>query len=230
MLHAVHKIVDAIATFKGQRVGYVRVSTIDQNEARQLDGIPLDRTFVDKASGKDVDRPQFKEMLAFVRDGDVVICHSMDRLARNAAHLQSTVEHLTRKGVQVQFLKEGLTFTGDDLPVAMLMLSIIGAVARFERELILERQKKGIALAKKAGVYKGRKHVLTAAQASELRKRLKAGERKVDLAHEYGIDRTTVYRYLSREKAKRVQRSRADACVGRDGGKGSCVVDGETAG
>ena len=206
MLHAVRKAKEANATFKGQRVGYVRVSTIDQNEARQLDGVAVVRTFVDKASGKDVDRPQLKELLAFVREGDVVICHSMDRLARNAAHLQSTVEHLTRKGIQVQFLKEGLTFTGDDSPVAMLMLSIIGAVARFERELILERQKEGIALAKKAGVYKGRKHILTAAQATELRRRLKAGERKVDLAREYGIDRTTVYRYVAREKAKRAQR------------------------
>lgn len=96
------------------------------------------------------------------------------------------MELLTRKGVQVQFLKEGLTFTGDDSPVAMLMLSIIGAVARFEWELILERQKEGIALAKKAGVYKGRKHSLSASQAADLRRRLKAGERKVDLAREFG--------------------------------------------
>ncbi len=209
MLHQVRKIKEANATLKGQRVGYVRVSTIDQNEARQLDGVAVDRTFVDKASGKDVDRPQLKELLAFVREGDTVICHSMDRLARNAAHLQSTVELLTRKGVQVQFLKERLTFTGDDSPVAMLMLSIIGAVARFERELILERQKEGIALAKKAGVYKGRKHSLSASQAADLRRRLKAGERKVDLAREFGIDRSTVYRYVVREKQKRAQRRQA---------------------
>lgn len=153
-----------------------------------------------------MDRPQLKELLAFVREGDTVICHSMDRLTRNAAYLQSTVEHLTRKGVQVQFLKEGLTFTGDDSPVAMLMLSIIGAVARFERGLILERKKDGIALTKKAGVYKGRKHSLSASQAADLRRRLKAGERKVDLAREFGIDRSTGYRYVSREKQKRAQR------------------------
>ena len=89
------------------------------------------------------------------------------------------------------------------------MLSIIGAVARFERELILERQKEGIALAKKAGVYKGRKHSLSASQAADLRRRLKAGERKVDLAREFGIDRSTIYRYMTREKQKCAQRRQA---------------------
>lgn len=204
-----HKITESNETFKGQRVGYVRVSTVDQNEALQLDGVPLDRTFVDRVSGKDVDRPQLNELLASVREGDTVICHSMDRIARNAAHLQSTLELFTRKGVQVQFLKEGLTFAGDDSTVATLMLCIIGAVAQFERELILERQKEGVALAKKAGVYKGRKPSLSASQAADLRRRLKAGERKVDLAREFGVDRSTVYRYVYRDKQIRPQRKKA---------------------
>ena len=139
-------------------------------------------------------------MLAFVRQGDVMICHTLDSLARNArtSSKHGGIPHA--QGVQVQFVKEGLTFTGDDSPVAMLMLSIIGAVARFERELILQRQKEGIALAKKAGVYKRRVHSLSASQAADLRGRLKAGERKVDLgARVWGIDRSTVYRYVSRE-------------------------------
>lgn len=208
MLQEMRKVLKPNATLRGQRVGYVRVSTIDQNESRQLEGVSLDRVFTDRASGKDVDRPQLKELLAFVRDGDTVFCHSMDRLARNAAHLQGTVEALTHKGVQVQFVKEGLTFTGEDSPVAMLMLSIIGAVARFERELILERQKEGIAIAKKAGVYKGRKRALTKERAAELRRRLTAGERKSDLAREFGIDRATVYRYIDRSKAKSVKTTR----------------------
>jgi DNA invertase Pin-like site-specific DNA recombinase len=114
---------------KGQRVGYVRVSTLDQNENRQLEGIELDRTFLDKASGKDVKRPQLAAMLAFVREGDAVICHSMDRLGRNLDDLRKLVLDLTARGVQVQFLRESLTFTGEDSPMANLLLSVMGAFA-----------------------------------------------------------------------------------------------------
>ena len=101
-------------TISGQRVAYTRVSTLDQNTARQLDGIAVDRTFTDKASGKDTRRPQLAAMLGFVRDGDTVIAHSMDRLARNLEDLRRIVRELTAKGVQVQFVKEQLTFTGED--------------------------------------------------------------------------------------------------------------------
>jgi DNA invertase Pin-like site-specific DNA recombinase len=121
---------------KGQLVGYVRVSTLDQNENRQLEGVELDRTFLDKASGKDVKRPQLAAMLAFVREGDTVICHSMDRLGRNLDDLRKLVLDLTQRGIQVQFLKENLTFTGEDSPMANLLLSVMGAFAQFERELI----------------------------------------------------------------------------------------------
>jgi DNA invertase Pin-like site-specific DNA recombinase len=180
------------------RVGYIRVSTVDQNTERQLDGIDVERTFTDTASGKDTTRPKLDELLAFVRDGDTVIVHSMDRLARNLDDLRRLVRTLTDQGVRIEFIKEGLTFTGDDSPMATLLLSIMGAFAEFERALILERQREGIAAAKQRGVYTGRKPALTPAQADQLRERAAAGERKTDLAAEFGISRETVYAYLRR--------------------------------
>ena len=105
----------------GQRIGYVRVSTFEQNTDRQLDGIQLDETFTDKASGKDTARPQLDALLKFARRGDTVLIHSMDRLARNLDDLRRIVGDLTRRGVQIQFVKESLTFTGEDSPMANLM-------------------------------------------------------------------------------------------------------------
>src|SRR3954465_11067348 len=141
----------------GQRIGYVRVSSLDQNPARQLEDIPLDRTFVDTASGKDVRRPQLEALLSFVREGDTVVVHSMDRLARNLDDLRRLVRTLTGRGVRIEFVKEGLTFTGEDSPMATLLLSVMGAFAEFERALILERQREGIAAAKQRGAYTGRR-------------------------------------------------------------------------
>ncbi|WP_079590920.1 recombinase family protein, partial [Mycobacteroides abscessus] len=138
------------------RVGYVRVSTIDQHTDRQLDGIQTDRVFTDKASAKDTDRPELDELLRYVRAGDAVIVHSMDRLARNLDDLRRIVRELTGRGVCVEFVKEHLTFTGDESPMATLLLSIMGAFAEFERALIRERQREGITLAKQRGAYKGR--------------------------------------------------------------------------
>jgi DNA invertase Pin-like site-specific DNA recombinase len=178
------------------RVGYVRVSTLDQNTVRQLDGIKVERTFTDKASGKDTTRPKLDELIAFVRDGDTVIVHSMDRLARNLDDLRRLVRTLTGKGVRVEFVKESLTFTGEDSPMATLLLSVMGAFAEFERALILERQREGIAAAKQRGVYTGRRPALTAERAQQLRERAAAGERKSALAKEFGISRDTVYSYL----------------------------------
>jgi DNA invertase Pin-like site-specific DNA recombinase len=178
------------------RVGYVRVSTVDQNTTRQLDGVELERTFTDMASGKDSKRPQLQELINFVRAGDTVIVHSMDRLARNLDDLRQLVRALTDKGVKVEFRKENLTFTGEDNPMSTLLLSVMGAFAEFERALILERQREGIAVAKQRGAYTGRKPALTAEQAAELRQLAAAGERKADLARKYGISRETVYTYL----------------------------------
>jgi DNA invertase Pin-like site-specific DNA recombinase len=184
----------------GQRIGYVRVSTLDQNEERQLEGQILDRVFTDKASGRDTARPQLTELLRFARDGDTVVIHSMDRLARNLDDLRALVQRLTRKGGRVEFVKESLVFTGEDSPMANLMLSVMGAFAEFERSLIRERQKEGTALAKQRGVYKGRKRTLTPERAADLVERAGSGVPKALLARDYGISRETVYQYLRHAK------------------------------
>ncbi len=180
----------------GQRIGYIRVSSLDQNPDRQLEQIPVDRTFTDKASGKDVARPQLDALLRFARDGDTVVVHSMDRLARNLDDLRQIVRSLTGRGIRVEFVKEGLTFTGEDAPMATLLLSVMGAFAEFERALIGERQREGIALAKQRGVYRGRKKALSGEQRAEARGRVAAGEGKAGVARAYGISRETLYQYL----------------------------------
>jgi DNA invertase Pin-like site-specific DNA recombinase len=182
-------------TDMGQRIGYQRVSTLDQNTARQLDGIELDKLFTDKASGKDTDRPELARAVAYVREGDTLVVHSMDRLARNLEDLRRIVRELTSCGVKVEFVKESLTFAGDDSPMNTLLLSMLGAVAEFERSMILERQREGIAIAKAAGKYKGRKASLSQTQASELLERLTKGESVTALATEYGVSRQTIYNY-----------------------------------
>lgn len=183
----------------GQRIGYIRVSSFDQNPERQLEGVSVDRVFTDKASGKDTKRPELDRLLAFVREGDTVVVHSMDRLARNLDDLRRLVQQLTKRSVSVTFVKENLTFTGADSPMANLMLSVMGAFAEFERALIKERQREGIVLAKQRGAYHGRKQALSAAQATELRRRANAGEQKAALARAFGISRETLYQYLKRE-------------------------------
>jgi len=180
----------------GARVGYIRVSSIAQNTERQLDGIVVDRVYEDKVSGKDVRRPQLLALLDFVRDGDTVVVHSMDRLARNLDDLRRLVRDLTQRGVRVEFVKEQLTFTGEDSSMATLLLSMMGAFAEFERALIKERQREGIALAKERGAYRGRRKALTDDQVMELRHRVGAGESKVVLARSFGVSRETVYQYL----------------------------------
>jgi len=195
----------------GQRVGYRRVSTADQNTARQLDGVPLDKLFEDKLSGKDRERPQLKACLDFVREGDTLIVHSMDRLARNLVDLCQLVKELTAKGVTVEFVKEHLTFTnaeqaGIDKAMAKLQLHIMGAVGEFERAMILERQREGIAIAKAEGKYKGRKRSLTNAKAEELRLRVAMGATsKADLAEEFGISRETLYAYVRSAEVKELK-------------------------
>jgi DNA invertase Pin-like site-specific DNA recombinase len=141
-------------------------------------------------------RPQLKAMLKHARKGDHIFCHSMDRMARNLDDLRAIVLGLTKKGIQVEFLKEGLTFTGDDNAMSKLLLSMMGAFAEFERSLILERQREGIAIAKAAGRYKGRKAKLGVDRADELRKRAAAGENRTKLAKEYGLSRETLYQYI----------------------------------
>jgi DNA invertase Pin-like site-specific DNA recombinase len=185
----------------GERIGYIRESSFEQSTDRQLDGLELDNIFTDKVSGKSTDRPALQEMLRHLRKGDQLFVHSMDRLARNLIDLRQMVAELTAKGVRVQFMKEGLTFTGDDVPMSMLMLSIMGAVAEFERSIIRERQAEGIMIAKTKGVYKGRKASLTYDQVEEVRLKVAAGVPKAKIAREYKCNRETLYRYLRQGEA-----------------------------
>lgn len=182
---------------KSQTVGYVRVSALDQNTERQLEGIRLDKVFTDKASGKDVNRPQLQAALEWVREGDTLLVHSMDRLARNVEDMLRIVRELNDKGATVRFIKENMTFTaGKHDPRANLMFAMLGAFAQFERALIRERQREGIALAKAKGIYKGRKPSLDETQINLLRNRAAAGENRTELAREFEISRATLYKLI----------------------------------
>ncbi len=211
MLQAMPKVMEPIATHppKGQTVGYVRVSSFEQNESRQLEGLELDRVFMDKASSKDIKRPQLEALLKYVRDGDMVVCHSMDRLGRNLVDLRKTAGELTARKIGVRFVKENLTLTGDDTPMATLLLNMMGSFAEFELAWSRERQREGIELAKRAGIYKGRKRLLTPEKAAELTRRLSEGVSKASVAREFGLDRTTVYRYIGRAAAKQSSKGKA---------------------
>ena len=141
------------------KVSYIRCSTIEQNEARQLKMMQeqgAEKLFIDKASGKNTDRAAFKEMMSFVRTGDIVIVESISRIARNTRDLLSIVSELTEKGVEFVSLKESIDTT---TPQGRFMLTVFGALAELERESILERQREGIEIAKSDGKYKGRKPV-----------------------------------------------------------------------
>ena len=187
----------------GQKIGYVRVSSVDQNDARQLDGLVLDKIFTDKASGKDVHRPQLQAMLSHVREGDHVYVHSMDRLSRSLKDLQEVVESLTARGVAVEFCKENLRFErpgsnsgGHTAAYSKLLLQMLGAVGEFERALIRERQREGIAIAKTKGVYKGRKPSLNEGMKLKLREMVANGMSKTEIAKNLAISRASVYKYL----------------------------------
>lgn len=175
------------------QVGYVRVSSVDQCSDRQLDGVQLDKVFTDKVSGATTDRPQLLAMLDYVREGDCIVVHSIDRLARSLADLLSLVQELNAKGVHVQFRKENLLFTGDDNPTQHLMLSMMGAVAQFERSMIKERQREGIAKAKTKGVYKGR---VKTVDDEAIRAEIAAGSSFRKTAEKLNVSLSTVQRAM----------------------------------
>lgn len=186
----------------GQNVGYVRVSSVLQNTSRQeeiLNSYNLNVIFKDFASGKDTDRPELQAALKHVRKGDTFIIHSMDRLARNLNDLRAIVKDLNNRGVKVIFVKENLTFSGNDSSISNLLLSVMGAFAEFERNLIRERQHEGIELAKLRGAYKGRKQALSDDKILLLKNKdaLNAGKNRSQLAKEFGISRQSLYNYLS---------------------------------
>lgn len=178
-------------------IGYTRVSSYSQNTDRQLVDIDLDKIFTEKASAKDANRPQLHECIEWIREGDVLHVHSIDRLARNLFDLQSLVQQIISKGVSIQFHKENLTFTGDENPMQVCMLQMMGAFAEFERSLINERRKEGIAQAKAKGKQIGRKAKLSAEQVKEINRRISQGETKAALAKEYNVSRQTLYSSIS---------------------------------
>ena len=191
---------------KGQLVGYARVSSADQNLARQLEQLKNEKTdkiFEDKASGASTDHPAFQQMMEYVREGDTVIVCSMDRLARNLADLLTITKELQGKGVSIRFLKESihLDASGNDAAMTKLLMSMLGAVAEFERSMIRERQREGIELAKKRGVYKGRKPT-DAAIIEKARERILLGVPLTKVAKEAGISRSTLYRHLDKSNAE----------------------------
>ena len=184
----------------GQKIGYARVSSKDQNLDRQLAALKKEkvfRIFTDTVSGSSTQRPGLDGALNYVRAGDQLIVVSMDRLARPLIDLHRLVDELTERGVSVKFLKEGQVYSKDSTPVAKLMLGLLGSVAEFERSIIRERQAEGIAKAKARGVYKGRAKVLNEEQIVQAREWVGEGIPKAEVARRLGIGRTTLYRYLS---------------------------------
>jgi DNA invertase Pin-like site-specific DNA recombinase len=178
-------------------INYIRVSSITQNTDRQLVGVNCDKEFVDKCSGKDTNRPEFQAMIEYVREGDTINIHELSRLARNTQDLLNIVQSMNDKGVTIKFIKENLTFTGDSTPLQSLMLTMLGAISTFERDLILERQREGIAIARAAGKYKGRVSRFSAREVDTMTKAFAASTNKAELAREYGISRAYLYRLVS---------------------------------
>lgn len=176
-------------------IGYIRVSTVEQNTVRQLDGIDLDKVFIEHASGSTKNRDQLIAMLEYMRDGDIVHVHSIDRLARNLSDLKELVNAMIGKGVTVQFHKEAMKFNSDKSDsMSNLMFNILGSFAEFERELMLERQREGIAKAKEQGKYKGRTKSVDADAIRNAMKKEGASFRKV--AKELGVSLSTVQRAM----------------------------------
>jgi DNA invertase Pin-like site-specific DNA recombinase len=178
---------------------YVRVSTIDQNTARQLLDVPCDHTYQEKVSGKDQNRPQLTAMLDAIREGDLINVHDLSRLARNTRDLLEIVERIINKGVSIKFHKEGLFFEAGkkEDPYQKLMLTMMAGFAQFERSLILERQREGIAIAKADGKYQGKQSRFTEEKIKLIRERFNdPATNKAALARELKITRAYLYKLV----------------------------------
>jgi DNA invertase Pin-like site-specific DNA recombinase len=207
------------AAMTGQRIGYKRVSTIDQSTARQLDGERLDKVFEDKLSGKDRNRPQLELCLEFLREGDTLVVHSLDRLGRNVRDLLDIVGGLTARKVTVQFLHPALAFSGDDSPINKLLFLLLAGFAEMERSLILERQREGVALAKKAGRYKGRAPAIRAGngKSGQIEGLIAVGTPVAETARVLGVSRQTVYSWLKDKRAAMAAAEKAEQEAGQAG-------------
>lgn len=177
-----------------QVIGYVRVSSQGQNTARQLQGIELDMEFIDKVTGSNLDREKLQECVLYARNGDTVVVDSIDRLARNLRDLQEILETLTKKGVVVKFLKENLTFTGNDDAMSTLMLQMMGAFAEFERTMIRSRQKEGIAQARLAGKHLGRPFKVDNKFRKVVKDKLESCQSIRSIAKDMNVSRATIYK------------------------------------
>ena len=180
----------------GKQIGYIRVSSITQNTERQLVDVVIDKLFEDKISAKDTKRKGLTDCLDYLREDDVLHVHSIDRLARNLADLQKLVGSLISRGVSVHFHKENLVFNGSENAMAKLMLQMMGAFAEFERDLIRERQREGIALAKQKGKILGRRASLNKDQLVEVNHMVKSGLSKSKIARNFGVSRQTIYNVI----------------------------------
>tara|TARA_A100001391_G_scaffold149507_1_gene106978 strand:+ start:43 stop:591 length:549 start_codon:yes stop_codon:yes gene_type:complete len=178
------------------KVGYIRVSSADQNIERQLKSIECDKVFTDKLSGKDTNRPQLQAMLDFVREGDTIVAQELDRIGRNTEDLLRIVKYLLDKKVSIQFVTENLYFDADNNNAfSELMLSMLSAIAQFERKRSKERQQQGIMIAKKKGKYKGRPRTLSDEQIVEIKTLLKQNVPKTEIAKRLNVTTRTIYRY-----------------------------------
>lgn len=174
------------------QIAYIRVSSIDQNEQRQIEAIQrynIEKWFIEKVSGKDTNRPKLKEMLDFAREGDTIHIHDFSRLARSTKDLLDIVELLNSKGITLISNKENID---SSTPTGKLMLTMIGAINEFERTNLLERQKEGIAIAKREGKYKGRKAVSIPDFNKHYQRYISREISKSELAKELNISRPTL--------------------------------------
>jgi len=178
-----------------QAIGYIRVSTVEQNTERQLKDVTLDKTFTDKCSGKNTNRPALKELIDYARQGDVVHVHDISRMARNTEDLLNLVKQFIKNGISLIFYKESLHFTGENNPMQDLMLTMLGGIYQFERAMLLERQREGIAIAKAKGKYRGKPINLELHQ--QIKELIEQGINKTQVAKKLGCTRKTVYNALA---------------------------------
>ena len=177
---------------------YIRVSTILQNTERQLPSVECDRVYEDKASGKDTERQQYQLMMSNLRSGDVINVHSLDRVGRNTKDILNLVEQVKEIGASIKFHKENLTFDGtsNDL-YSDLLLTILSGFAQFERNIILERQREGIAIAKANGKYKGGKQKFVSTDKEKIKKLIEEGISISQISRDMECSRPTIYKVIN---------------------------------
>lgn len=189
----------------GAKLAYVRVSTIEQNEARQVEALKkygIDKWFIEKVSGKDMNRPELQRMLEYAREGDTIYIHDFSRISRSTADLLALVETLTAKGIHLVSNHENLDTS---TPTGKLMLTVIAAINEFERTNMLERQREGIAIAKREGKYTGRKRAELANIAELYELWVTRQKSKMEIAREYGISRPTLDRLMKEYEQEHIK-------------------------